>query len=222
MKLWMWMTILVAAVPLGALASEELIGISSEYWVVQRTEDNDEDCVPLQTGSSTCLLFPAGDDKDPTTSFNPLRRVISVTTGGAGRCCFVSDPAFTISGTEVADGSTGPGSCPFTFEAAGGRYDSRPNRLHLIAAGTNGIDSGICSVAVTTANGGGDALFATCAPGAGGDTLCATYDDGVTTGTCIAAASTTAEQRARAGLFMVCESDSGSINFTVRKGFLTK
>lgn len=207
-KLWLWMALIVAAVPLGALASDELIGIGGTRWTRQYSEDTDEDCVVVQAGSSTCMLLPSGDVHDKGGNFDPLATAVSVTASGAGRCCYVTDPTFTIAGTEVADGSTGPGSCPFTFEAAGGRYDDRPDLLDMVAAGTNGITAtGICSVPITNS---GDSLYAPCTAGAS----CNSPYGG---GSCTPFATATAVQKARSGVFIVCESDSGSINFTVRK-----
>lgn len=222
MKLWAWVMLMVFAVaPLEVFADEQVIGIGGTYWTQRQAEDNDEDCVLTQTGG-LCMLVPAGDEA--AGGFNPLNMAVVFTAGAAGIGCYVSDPAYTIDGSDVDGvGAAAGGSCPFSFESSsGGRFDDRPSRKQLLAAGAAGIDAGICSVANTNS---GDRLFASCAVGAAGDTLCAAYDDGVTTGTCLAwdAAAVTPEMRARVGVFLVFEfDDAGPANYTVRKQGVTK
>ena len=203
---------LVFGLPLlaaGVAIAEQLQGIGATYWMRKQAVTS-EACIIKATGSTDCALFPAGTDSSRQSA-------VVVTTDAAARCCWVGTATGALTlGTdgEIADASSlydGPGAC-FALAAAGSIFDGKPNRKVMVDKIVPGIRLGICSVADDNAE---DSLYATC--GSAGE--CSGVYGG---GTCTAQGSVSSTQIQQVGLFLRCESDSGTANITVRKEIVEK
>lgn len=172
----------------------------STYWSLQESLGTTAGCIHSSTAaSSACMLFPAG----PTQ----LDRAVEVTAPAAGRCCWSMARGLdigTVGTLSDAAGPNGTTACAgFAFSATRHTADDRPMRTLMSARA--GYRGGLCSVAVTL---GSDTLYAPC-------TVDSDCDAPYGGGTCTASPSNT-QQRAP-GVHLICESDTGTIKFSVRK-----
>lgn len=201
------LTLLLLLLTPLAHADEQVIGLGTTTWTRNQTVTTTDACFIRATGSTDCVLVPAGD------SAEHRRHVLTVIAQGAARVCLVGDPASTIGADlEVTGGdANGRGAC-HQFPSGGGRWDTVVDRRLLLDSGAGGMVSGLCSTAVSTTHGEARGVYAPCS------SSCTAYGGG----SCVAAASQTTTQIQGAALFLVGRSDSGSVTITVKKERITR
>ena len=207
----------LAAALAGVAISEQLYGVGAAYWSGSLSEDTTGSCVLNVTdaGAGSCMLFPAGRSGSTVTV---------VTANGAGRCGFALTSSPTMSGMSWLTSAKGAGGGDiYRLQAAGARWDHRPDRAMLIGrpggtASAAGGPGGICDASVTI---GGDVLYAPCSTVVGpGYSACTTYGGTCRTTDCVGSNRTgciTREMHEGVGAFLLCESDSGTVTFSVTK-----
>lgn len=200
-----------AAVTALALHADQLIGVGSGYWSTTLSEDTTGSCV-LQVsdaGPSGCALFPAGTG-------SPMS-MAKINTSGAGRCGWSLNSTASL-GAMVWDtdsiGGEGGGAIN-RFQAAGEEWHSRPDwgamRCYVTTSGLRvcptGGRIGICSTPRSYFSGEAT-IYEPCTDG-----------DNCTSGSCVncVTGNCTDAMRAGVGAYLICESDSGTINFDVHK-----
>jgi len=190
----------------GAVAADQLSGVGQPFWANRLAATTSAACVTIARGSSVCALFSAG-----TTQSWRSAHVAVVQSSAAGRCCWSGASGLEMTDFELSDasGPNGTGQCAGFALMASGRYDARPSREDVAARA--GGRAGLCSLPSVA---GGDSLYAPCTPGAGGDSVCNAL---TTNATCVAEASWTQVMRDAAGVFLLCETDSGTGNIDVVK-----
>lgn len=214
----------VVALPVLALADEQIQGLGTGYWSYSQSITTATACIVRSVGSTECALFHAGD------SWDSGNRVAVVSADGAGYCCFAGAPALAIDANlQITDSGgengTGQGNC-WRFGPTGGEWQVRPDRTTMRAAGASGTRPGLCSTALSGKSGSNEPATLTVPSGGAGGVYapCAVNADcssgWVGSGTCANPPSTL--QTDRAGMLLNCVSASGTINVFVRKEYVKR
>lgn len=196
----------------GVLRAEQPIGVGTIYWTHDQALSTSSACV-TETGTTSCMLFPAG------TSDDHSMKVTVVELTAASACCFVGlssldvlasgDPVVTDAGGTFG---TGGGSCARLRSAGfehiqadralmGGLDDKGFN--NDATPGVSGYSRGLCHTPRTR---GHESLYRPCRQNS---------DCTGASGTCDQ--NPTSAQRAKAGMYMVCEADLGTPRAVFRK-----
>lgn len=175
------------------------------YWSGVYTCSGTTGCVKTSTGSSTCMLFPAGN--------NDVDSFTRITQGSDDSfvACWALDTSVSIvpASLSITDpGQSGPGSCEIVEATTAenesiARVDTRglyPELRYSNGGNAPAYKSGICSTAIWS---GKDLLFPPCDSTSDCTSLSA--------GTCSTTTGNplTADQLRRAGAYLICESVGG-------------
>ncbi len=187
-----------ALVVSAVVYADQLIGVGGTYWSgrIAATTTSGPAKNVTDAGASTNTLFPAGSPED--------YRVVVLTASGVARCGFTTTASATL-GAMVWDGGgsrgVGPGMI-HGFGAAGEQWHARPTWREIkdLASGWPGI----CDTALTN-NSGEAKVYPPCMLNA--------HCSGLGAGACVTSSALwTQDQLAHVGVYLVCESDSGTVN----------
>lgn len=201
---------LLLLIPTALDAAEQLIGAGGAYWSGGLAASTTTACIKASSAAGAkCALFHASDSTEKRWT------VATLTATADTICCWGLVPNADIDTTnnEYTTGDKGP--C-FTVPVAPVVLSQKPYYPDLLASSAGAV-TGICTNPVTTHDNGkaGDGtaadsnapVYAPCAEGGGG-TDCNT-NHGVAAA-CTAAASLTTTQRNNIGVYINCETPSGT------------